>query len=142
MFRAIPKVMLKVLSGVFTSSVIAAVLVSLPSQSVRSEEVIPQNANSSIRAKQDKGISLLFTNRTGSTLTSLQVAPGKTRRWNDNILDKDLLDGQERSIKVSEGQKDCRRDIRATFSNGTTIEDFDVDVCKNDIYTFTVSGLW
>jgi hypothetical protein len=142
MFRAIPKVMLKVLFGVFTSSAIATILVSLPSQSVRSEQVIPQNINTSIRAKQAKGISLLFINRTGSTLTSLQVAPAKTRRWNDNILTTDLPDGQERNIKVAEGQKECRRDIRATFSNGTAIEDFDVDVCKNDIYTFTVSGLW
>ncbi|MEE3716560.1 hypothetical protein V2H45_07375 [Tumidithrix elongata RA019] len=94
------------------------------------------------KAKEEKGISILFINRTGSTLTSLQVSPAKTRRWNFNLLDKDLLDGQERSIKVSEGRSECRRDIRATFSNGSTVEDFDVDVCKNDIYTFTVVGLW
>jgi hypothetical protein len=143
MIKLLPKVSL----SLFTSAAIALpVLLSfaLPIQPARSEQVVRESTDSKItnKDKQDKGIRILLVNRTGSTLTSLQVAPAKTRQWDANILDRDLPNGNERSIKIAEGRSECRRDLRATFENGSTIEDFDVDICKNDIYTFTVSGLW
>lgn len=142
MVRSISKVILSVFAA--TSTIVG--IVALPVEFARTQNVVSpiasQPQDTPAKVKEEKGISILFVNRTGSTLTSLQVSPAKARIWNFNILDKDLPDGQERSIKVSEGRSECRRNIRATFSNGSTIEDFDVDICKNDIYTFTVVGLW
>ncbi len=91
---------------------------------------------------QPQNLTIIFANRTGTTLTSLQTAPAQSRSWQANILLTELVSGAETEVKVANSRQDCRRDIKAVFSDGSTLEDYDVDLCKNDIYTFTVTALW
>jgi hypothetical protein len=94
------------------------------------------------RSQNATSLNVTFLNDTNAELTSVQVAPPNTRAWGANLLDSptsnDAID-----LTIADQADDCNYDLRATFSNGTTIEDFDVNFCQYDVYTFaSVPALW
>lgn len=93
----------------------------------------------------NKGILTIFANRSGSALQSLQVAPANSRDWQGNLLKQAVPNQDEARVTVASDRTACRYAIRAEFANGRTLEDADVDLCKNDIYTLVavpVARLW
>lgn len=92
-------------------------------------------------AKEQGGLQILFVNSSGAELKSLQVAPGNSRAWEPNILSTDMTDGEERQVQIAQQRRDCHRDVKAVFTNGSSIEDYNINFCRNDIYTFTTTTL-
>ncbi|WP_019499694.1 hypothetical protein [Pseudanabaena sp. PCC 6802] len=96
---------------------------------------------SDLAKERSGGLEILVVNSSGVGLKSLQVAPGNSLTWGSNILSADMTNGEERQVQIAKQRRDCYRDIKAVFANGSSIEDCNINFCRNDIYTFTTTTL-
>lgn len=96
------------------------------------------------RSQNATSLNVTFVNDTNTELTSLQVAPPNTRNWGSNLLASPTTsDAVDISLTDEADPGQCNYDLRATFADGATIEDFDVNFCQYDVYTFaSVPALW
>lgn len=130
-----------------TSLVIAsmAIATAIPTLShthaVIAQHITPKSALAKDQSREKERVEILFVNRSGVGLKSLQMAPAQSRAWEPNILSTDMTDGEERQVKVTNQRRDCYRNIKAVFANGSSIEDYNINFCRNDIYTFTTTTL-
>ena len=80
------------------------------------------------------------TNDTGYTIYFLYVSHGKSKSWEEDVLDEDILrDGQTVRVTV-EGAKSEIFDIRAEDEDGDTYTLWNVDISEIDV-TFTLADL-
>lgn len=77
-------------------------------------------------------------NDSNATITRLYVSESTRDTWDNDILGSDVLESGA-SVQVTFGNTSpnaCFYDILAVFSDGQTVEDYQVDVCSNNGYTF------
>ncbi len=81
-----------------------------------------------------------FTVRNDSVtdLQELYVSPSSENEWGTDILGRDILpSGQATLVQFDDDSTACRYDIRAIFSDGQPVEDYQVDLCRTNTYTFS-----
>jgi hypothetical protein len=78
-------------------------------------------------------------NRTGSPIVNLYVARSTTKEWEEDVLSNGVLDsGEFQEITFSGyGQNECYFDIKAKFEDGEVVEDYKINLCETNSYTFT-----
>lgn len=75
-------------------------------------------------------------NRTGRTMVRLWVSESDSTRWGDNVLSRTLPNGYNTMVVFPYGSSDCLFDIAARFNDGSTSENYDVNLCRVADYTF------
>lgn len=78
-------------------------------------------------------------NNSGEDIVELYVSASTRASWDTNILGGDVLTTGE-STPVTFGDpspQNCLYDIMAVFSDGQTIEDYQINVCTTPAYTFS-----
>lgn len=86
---------------------------------------------SAVAAAQDYYVDI--TNRTGFTIMYVQVSPGKSKSWEEDVLGFDvLLDGDTQRVNLY-GYKSPIFDIRLTDEDGDTYTFWNVDVASQDL---------
>jgi hypothetical protein len=82
--------------------------------------------------------NFVVRNNSGSTITELYVSESSRATWDNNVLGTDTLP-RGASTQVNFGDRSpnlCLYDIRAIFSNGQVVEDYQINVCRNSEYSF------
>ncbi len=73
------------------------------------------------------------TNKTGFNIYYLYVSPGKSKSWEEDVLDTDILkNGQTVRVTVN-GAKSEIFDIRAKDEDGDTYTLWNVDIADRDV---------
>lgn len=75
-------------------------------------------------------------NETGRTMVGLWVSEADSDYWGNNILSRALPDDYNTAVVFPNGSSDCLFDIAAKFSDGSTAEDYGVNLCQVAYYTF------
>lgn len=76
-------------------------------------------------------------NRTSVDINSLYVSPSGARNWEEDVLGRDVLEaGTSTLINFRGNSSACRYDIRAEFKDGDVVEDYKINICNIDSYTF------
>ncbi|WP_017656127.1 hypothetical protein [Fortiea contorta] len=78
-------------------------------------------------------------NRTSSAIVNLYVAHSSTKTWEEDVLKNDVLaSGESQKITFSGyGRNECYFDIKAKFEDGEVVEDYKINLCETNSYTFT-----
>ncbi|AFY31968.1 hypothetical protein [Calothrix sp. PCC 7507] len=78
-------------------------------------------------------------NRTGSPIVNLYVARSTTKEWEEDVLNNGVLNsGEAQEITFSGyGQNECYFDIKAKFEDGQVVEDYKINLCETNSYTFS-----
>jgi hypothetical protein len=77
-------------------------------------------------------------NNSRNTISELYLSASNLDSWDNDLLRSDTLQSGDR-FQVAFGDDSsntCLYDIRAVFSDGQVVEDYQVNVCNNDYYTF------
>jgi hypothetical protein len=110
----------------FTHKTLAIAALSLP--------LVSLLAPSALADKNDFQV----LNNTGIDITELYLSDSSLDSWNNDILDRDVLEGGD-AIRVNFADMSsdrCLYDIRAVFADGQEVEDYRLNVCENDNYKF------
>jgi hypothetical protein len=75
-------------------------------------------------------------NQTGRTMIGLWVSNSGSNRWGDNVLDRTLPDNYRTRIVFPNGASHCMFDLAAKFSDGSSAQDYQVNLCRVSQYTF------
>jgi|SRR6185312_1350607 len=77
-------------------------------------------------------------NHTQQTIKSLTVSPTGTGQWSEDILGQDILDDHtDLVVRFPYDESDCKWDVRVSFTDGSTAQVSDVDLCSAGEVTFT-----
>lgn len=104
---------------------------------VASAFVAPIVALTAETASADKSNFWVYNN-SSITVNELYVSSSNRDSWDNDILGQNVLPTGS-SIQVVFGDNspsNCLYDIRAVFSNGQVLEDYQINVCNNTDYTF------
>ncbi|MBD3880590.1 hypothetical protein IFO70_02350 [Phormidium tenue FACHB-886] len=77
-------------------------------------------------------------NDSENTISELYLSASNRDSWDNDLLGSTVLESGDR-FQVTFGDYSdsaCLYDIRAVFSDGQVVEDYQVNVCNNDYYTF------
>ena len=79
-----------------------------------------------------------ISNDSSRYVTELYITESFYDYWGNDITGPGVLgSGMDMQISFNNPSANvCYYDIRAEFSNGTVLEDFGVNVCSNNVYTF------
>ena len=103
-----------------------AVALSLP--------VVSLTAHNSLADQRD----FTVINKTSSPIRHLYVSYTGEDKWGEDILGKDLLAvGESTLIYFTGDDKVCSYDIKAVFEDGEEAEDYKVNLCETETYSFT-----
>jgi hypothetical protein len=77
-------------------------------------------------------------NNSNNTISELYLSASNLDSWDNDLLRSDTLQSGDRfQVGFGDDSSDtCLYDIRAVFSDGQVVEDYQVNVCDNDYYTF------
>lgn len=75
-------------------------------------------------------------NQTGRTMVGLWVSETESGYWGNNVLSRTLPSGYNTIIYFPHGASSCWFDIAAKFNDGSTAEDYEVNLCRVANYTF------
>ncbi|WP_204114102.1 hypothetical protein [Shimia biformata] len=82
-------------------------------------------------------IEVFLVNDSSADLVAFSVSPASANQWQDNLLGETRLQpGYEIGVLIADGLSTCIYDIRADFADGTGLDDFGVDLCEMESYTF------
>lgn len=90
--------------------------------------VSPQSA---LAAQQDFTVH----NQTGATLVGLWVSDSGRDVWGRNLLSRPLPSSGSTFVWFDENTTSCLFDIKATFSDSSSTEDYQIDLCSVSDYT-------
>lgn len=87
---------------------------------------------------QAEDLEFLLVNDSSADVTGFFVSPKSSGNWENNLLHNGYLaPGYEIGVLIGDGLSTCIYDIRGEFSDGTTVEDFGLDLCDLGEYFFT-----
>lgn len=76
-------------------------------------------------------------NKTGVTIIGLYASNVDETSWQENMLGKGTLkDGETVEADINDGTGACAFDLKAEFSDGDTVVERKLDVCKVGTFTF------
>ncbi len=96
--------------------------------------MLPLMAESALADKANFWVS----NDSVNTITELYVSESSRDSWDNDILGADVLAGGS-SVQVlfsNPAPNACFYDILAVFADGQVVEDYRINVCSSDGYTF------
>jgi hypothetical protein len=108
-------------------STLAASIMALPIASMTTEIALASKDN-----------FMVYNNRRAA-IVELYVSASNRTVWDDNLLSngQTVRSGEGTRIPFRDSaSQDCLYDIKAVFSDERTIEDYQVNVCTTDSYTF------
>lgn len=77
-------------------------------------------------------------NRTRVDIKHLYVSPNGASNWEEDVLGRDTLtSGDSTRIYFQGSASTCRYDIRAEFYDGDVVEDYKINLCNTNSYTFS-----
>ncbi len=80
----------------------------------------------------------LLANESSVDLVEFNVSPSSSDNWESNLLEGDYIaPGYEADVLIADGLNTCVYDIRGGFSDGSSAEDFGLDLCDLGEYVFT-----
>ncbi|WP_299951539.1 hypothetical protein [uncultured Ruegeria sp.] len=89
----------------------------------------------SVAAADD--LEFILSNESSVSLTGFYVSSASTIAWEENLLSGDrLAAGDDIDVTIADGLLTCSYDIRGVFSDGSTAEDYDVNLCDLGEYTY------
>lgn len=95
--------------------------------------LIPLMAHRALAAKSDFWVR----NDSRTTVTHIYVSDSGRDTWDNDLLDGDTLASGEK-LRVTFGDASssrCLYDFRAEFSDGQTVEKYQINVCENDYFS-------
>ena len=83
-------------------------------------------------------VQFTIINDTDSPLVGFYVTHSKTDQWGANLVPDGqfLAVGSQIGVIIDDGRTTCLYDIRADFQDGGNLEDYEINVCELDSYTF------
>ena len=76
-------------------------------------------------------------NDTSVDLMEFYTSPANVNEWEEDVLGSEYLpSGYAVDVVIADGRSDCVYDIRGVFYDGDEVEDFEVDLCDLEAYTF------
>lgn len=83
-------------------------------------------------------LEFLLANESSEDLVEFNVSPASSDDWEENLLDGGYLaPGYEAGVVIADGLTTCVYDLRGGFADGTSVEDFGLNLCELGGYTFT-----
>jgi len=86
-----------------------------------------------------EGADLNFSvkNNTSTPIKELYVSHVGTNSWESDLLGGDAIQpGEEQPIVVNDGRDGCKYDVKVTYSDGTSNEERNQDLCSFDGGTY------
>ena len=89
------------------------------------------------RAIADKS-NLIIANASNKMITELYLSNAQKFFEEDNILEPDVLPkGSTLQVQLDQtSAHQCFYNIRAVFADGAVLEDYPINICQNQTYTF------
>ncbi|NJR60515.1 MAG: hypothetical protein HC769_17765 [Cyanobacteria bacterium CRU_2_1] len=105
---------------------------------IASTLTLPAVAFTSEAALADKSNFHVYNNSSVS-LVQLYISESELSTWGNDVLGQDVLpSGYSTQILFNDPSPyQCLYDIRAVFEDGQVLEDYQINVCSNDQYTFS-----
>lgn len=70
-------------------------------------------------------------NDTGRTIERIYVSRVSTHSWENDVLGRFVLPpGYTKHVTFSPGYRGCRFDVKVVFRDGSSLIDWDVDLCR------------
>ncbi|WP_170764559.1 hypothetical protein [Ruegeria lacuscaerulensis] len=83
-------------------------------------------------------LEFLLYNDSSADLVGFNISPASSGDWEDDLLEGGYLaPGYEIGVDIADGLTTCIYDIRGIFSDGSSAEDFELNLCDLGEYTFT-----
>ncbi|MEM6589278.1 MAG: hypothetical protein AAF641_12590 [Pseudomonadota bacterium] len=83
-------------------------------------------------------LDFLIYNESSADLVEFNVSSSNAQSWDGNLMRGGYLaPGYEIDVVIADGLETCIYDIRGVFDDGSTAEEYDIDVCELGEYTFT-----
>ena len=83
-------------------------------------------------------LEFYLINESSADVVAFHVSTSSSDSWEENLISGGYLaPGYEIGVQIADGQTTCVYDIMAEFSDGATLEDYDLDLCDMGSYTFT-----
>lgn len=78
-----------------------------------------------------------LANETIVTLVELYISPTNIDDWEEDFLGSEvLLAGEVSLVTIAGGRSDCVYDILGVFADDDEVEDYEVNLCELEAYTF------
>lgn len=72
-----------------------------------------------------------LVNRSGRTIEQIYVSRVSTNSWENDVLGRFvLLSGYSKHVTFSSDYPGCRFDVKVVFSDGSSLTDWDVNLCQ------------
>ncbi|CUJ89607.1 hypothetical protein RUE5091_00898 [Ruegeria denitrificans] len=80
----------------------------------------------------------LLGNESSVDLVEFNVSVSESDNWESNLLQGDYIaPGYEADVLIADGLTTCVYDVRGGFSDGSSAEEYGVDLCDLGEYVFT-----
>ena len=90
-----------------------------------------------VPAAQAQDLWFELWNDTSVTLMELYVSPSDSEYWEEDVLGMDVVfPGEGGEVMIADGLSTCIYDILGIFEDGDQLEDYGVDLCTLQAYTF------
>lgn len=85
--------------------------------------------------RQDRRVTVV--NRTGVTMREFYASNTSRSDWEEDILGADMLrSGGSVRINIDDGSGACRFDVKAVFTDGDEVVQYNINVCSVSTITF------
>lgn len=89
-------------------------------------------------AASAEDLEFILVNETSADLVGFNVSAASSGDWEEDLLDNGYLaPDYEIGVLIADGLETCVYDIRGVFDDGTSVEDYNLDLCDLGEYTFT-----
>jgi len=92
-------------------------------------------------AQTTEAVNFTLNNTTGNTLVTLQISESGNNSWGEDILGVEMLAGGESAdVTIDDDLADCEYDVRATFDDGSVLDERGVNMCTINGGSVDISG--
>jgi hypothetical protein len=90
-----------------------------------------------VGAAQAEDLEFVLINKSDSNVVGFYVSHTGTKDWEENLIEGSYLpSGNELTVTIQDGRTACEYDVRTEFEDGSTSEDYDLNLCELGSYTF------
>lgn len=88
-------------------------------------------------AAMAEDLSFNLINQSSSSVVEFYVSHTGTNDWEENLLSGGYLpSGNEIDVMITDGRTTCMYDVKASFEDGSDLEEYDLNLCELGSYTF------
>ena len=83
-------------------------------------------------------LTFLLYNETSADIVELYISPTTVDDWEENLIPEESFIPTYESVTVTieDGRTDCEYDILGIFSDGDEVDDYAIDLCELESYSF------